>query len=66
MQTATTYLAKIHPDLAALNALGMHRDLGGCVACRFLAMPLPYFPADTTRLYREIQRYTRRALEIDR
>lgn len=23
-----------HPDLRALNALGMHRDLGGCDKCR--------------------------------
>lgn len=29
-----TWVEGAHPDLRAINALGMHRDMGGCDACR--------------------------------
>jgi hypothetical protein len=29
-----TFREDAHPDLRAINALGMHRELGGCADCR--------------------------------
>ena len=36
----TNWNEAAHPDLRATNALGMHRDLGGCDACRAEDQPL--------------------------
>jgi hypothetical protein len=30
----TSFNEDVHPDLRALNALGIHRNLGGCAECR--------------------------------